>query len=237
MNSLQIDQRQMVTEEKSILRWGGLAGILGGIIFIAVFIIVGVFVGDSPTTLDGWVTRFPDISAARTAENSLYLLVMILWVPAFIALYRSLRETSHASALFGSILGILGLTVLATGALPHVATSRIANIYFSPEATAVDQATVALMWQAIWGIFDALLFAGLVFLPIGLMLLGIAMFKTPRFGKRFGTFTVILGAIGIVAAPIFLINPASSIVAASVIGLIVFNLVLGSKLFRLSKTL
>jgi hypothetical protein len=36
-------------EEKSVLRWGGLAGILGGIIFILVFVIVIAFVGACPT--------------------------------------------------------------------------------------------------------------------------------------------------------------------------------------------
>ena len=32
---------QNMVQEKSVLRWGGLAGILGGIIFIVVFVIVG----------------------------------------------------------------------------------------------------------------------------------------------------------------------------------------------------
>ena len=36
---------QIIDEDKSVLRWGGLAGILGGIIFILVFVIVIAFVG------------------------------------------------------------------------------------------------------------------------------------------------------------------------------------------------
>ena len=32
-------------EEQSVLRWGGLAGILGGITFILVFVVVIAFVG------------------------------------------------------------------------------------------------------------------------------------------------------------------------------------------------
>ena len=35
-------------EEKSVLRWGGLAGILGGILMIFVFVFVGVIVGADP---------------------------------------------------------------------------------------------------------------------------------------------------------------------------------------------
>jgi hypothetical protein len=35
-------------EEQSVLRWGGLAGILGGITFILVFVVVIAFVGADP---------------------------------------------------------------------------------------------------------------------------------------------------------------------------------------------
>src|SRR5688572_22366000 len=109
---------QKIEQEKSVLRWGGLAGILGAIIFILVFVIVIVFVGSDFAEPAGWVKRFPDIRAARTVENSLYLVTLILWVPHFLALYHALRGTSLAPALFGSVLGILGLVVLAAEALP-----------------------------------------------------------------------------------------------------------------------
>ena len=102
-------------EEKSVLRWGGLAGILGGIIFIIVFVIVIVFVGVDPADPEGLITRFPDVRVARTVENSLYLVVLILWVAHFLALYRTLRETSLAPVLFGSVVSILGIVVLAAG--------------------------------------------------------------------------------------------------------------------------
>ena len=111
-------------EEQSVLRWGGLAGILGAIIFILVFVIVIVFVGPDSAEPEGEVMSFPDIRAARTVEDSLYLVVLILWVAHFLALYRALRETRLAPALFGSVLGIVGLGVPAAGALPHVATAR-----------------------------------------------------------------------------------------------------------------
>jgi hypothetical protein len=59
-------------EEQSVLRWGGLACILGAIIFI---VIVIEFVGPDPAEPEGEVMSFPDIRAARTVENSLYLVV------------------------------------------------------------------------------------------------------------------------------------------------------------------
>ena len=221
--------------EKSVLRWGGLAGILGGIILILVFVIVAVFVGSDPADLEGFVMRFPDIRAARIAENSLYLVVLILWVTLFLALYRALRETSLAPALFGSGLGILGLVVLAAGALPHVATAPISDLYHSPGATPEDQATLVLLWQATQGIFEALLAAGTLLLTIGVIILGVAMLGAPAFGKSFGTASVVLGVVGVAAAAAASVFLDAPIVVISFLALIVFHLVLGWKVYSLSR--
>jgi hypothetical protein len=224
-----------IDEEKSVLRWGGLAGILGGIIFIVVFVVVIVFVGPDPAKPEGEVMRFPDIRAARTLENSLYLVVLILWVAHFLALYRALRGTSLAPALFGSVMGIVGLGVLAAGALPHVATAPISDLYHAPGATTEDRATLVLMWQATEGIFDALFGVGLLFVPIGFVGLGIAMLGAPAFGKGFGGVSVALGVIGVVAASVLLIDPLSPSAFLGVLALIVFHLVLGWKVYGLSR--
>jgi hypothetical protein len=221
-------------EEKGVLRWGGLAGILGGIIFILVFVVVIVFVGADPAQPEGEVIRFPEIRAARTVENSLYLVVLILWIAHFLALYRALRRTSLAPALFGSIVGIVGLGVLAAGALPHVATAPISDLYHVPGATPEDQATLVLLWQATEGIFDALFGVGLLVVPIGLITLGVAMLGAPAFGKGSGGISVVLGIIGVVAATVLLVDPLSPMAFVGVLALIVFNLVLGWKVYSLS---
>jgi hypothetical protein len=92
-------QVKAMDEEKSVLRWGGLAGILGGIIFIVVFVVVIAFVGADPAEPEGEVLRFPEIRAARTVEDGLYLVVLVLWVTHFLALYRALRGMSLAPSL------------------------------------------------------------------------------------------------------------------------------------------
>jgi len=221
---------QQIAQEKSVLRWGGLAGILGGIIFILVFVIVAVFVGDP-----GGVERFPEIRAARTAENGGYLLVLVLWVAHFLALYVALRRTSLAPALFGSGLGILGLAVLAAGALPHVATVPLSDLYHGPGATPADKAALVLMWQATWGILDALLFTGLAIEAAGLTTLGLAMLGTPAFGKGLGWLTVVIGGLGIAAGVVLLIDPGSSIAVISVLSLIVFHISVGWKVHSVSR--
>lgn len=227
---------QKMEQEKGVLRWGGLAGILGGSIFMLVFIVVIVFVGQGPAEPEGLVMRFPDIRAVRTVENSLYLVVLILWITFFLALYRALRGTSLAPALFGSVLGILGLVVLAAGALPHVATAPISDLYHAPGATLQDQATLVLLWQATQGIFDALLIVGLFFLPLGLIALGVAMLGSPAFGKGFGRVSVVLGVAGLAATSVLLVDPRSPIAVVGFLALIVFHLVLGWKVYSLSRT-
>ena len=224
-----------MVEEKSVLRWGGLAGILGSIIFILVFVVVIAFVGPDPASPEGEITRFPAIRAARTVEDGLYLVVLLLWVAHFLALYRALRGMSLAPALFGSVLGIVGLGVLAAGALPHVATAPISDLYHAPGATPEDQATLALLWQATEGIFDALFGAGLFIVPIGLITLGVAMLGAPAFGKGLGRVSMVVGMVGLVAATVLLVDPLSPSAFVGVLALIVFHLVVGWRLYRLSR--
>lgn len=222
--------------EKQVLRWGGLAGSAGGIAFIVVFVVVGVFVGtDFSADAEEAVKRFPDIRAARTVENGLYLLVLVCWVPHFLALYRTLRDRGPAPALFGSVLATVGLGVMAAGALPHVATLPISDLYHAPGATPEDQSAAVVAWQATAGVFDALLFVGLALVPIGLVLLGVAMYANPAFGKGFGGLSVVLGVLGVAAAIVLVIDPTSGIAAVGIFALIVFNLVLGWKVFTLSR--
>ncbi|MCP4288291.1 MAG: DUF4386 family protein, partial [Gammaproteobacteria bacterium] len=185
--------------------------------------------------LAGWVTRFPDIRAARIVENGIYLVALILEVPLFLALYRALRKTSLASALFGSILGILGLVVMMVGSIPHIAHASLSDLYHAPGAAPVDQATLALLWQATWGIFDAMLYVGFFVVPVGLIILGVGMFGSPTFGKGFGWVSVVLGVLGLVAAILQMIDPSSMVGAGSYFACLIFYLVMGRKLYSLSK--
>jgi hypothetical protein len=226
---------QKTEEEKSVLRWGGLAGMLGGILFILVMVFVEVLIGPDPTNLTEWVTRFPDIHMARVVENGIYLVALILEVPLFLALFWALRKTRLAPALFGSALGILGLVAMVVSTTPHVAHAPLSDLYHAPGATPGDQATLALMWQATWGIFNAMLYVGFFVVPIGFILLGVAMPGTPAFGKGFGGVSVVLGVVGLVAAVLQMVDPASPIGAFSYFAIIIFCLVLGWRVYRLSR--
>jgi len=228
---------QKMEQEKSVLRWGGLAGMLGGILFILTWVVLlaGPVGLEDPADLAGWVTRFPDIRGARILENGIYLVALILEVTLFLALYRALRRTSLTPALFGSVLGILGLTVMMVSTTPHVAHAPLSDLYHAPGATPVDQATLALLWQAIKGIFDAMLYVGFFIVPIGLITLGVAMLGSPTFGKGFGWMSVVLGVVGLVAAILQLVDTSSMSGAGSYFASLIFYFVLGWKVYSLSK--
>ena len=230
-----MNDSQTIAQEQRVLRWGGLAGIVGGILLVAVFVIVGVFVGPDPAEPEGLVMRFPDVGAAHAVEEVLYLGVLALWVIHFLALYRALRGTSLAPALFGSALGIMGLGVLAAGALPRVARTPISDLYHAPGATPEDEATLVLLWQATQGIFDALLVVGLLLLPVGVIALGVAMLGAPVFGKGVVGVGLATGVLGLAAGFVLLVDPGSPIAIVSVLSLIVFHLVLGRKVYGLSR--
>lgn len=226
---------QKIEQEKSVLRWGGLSAMLGVILFLVAIVAAMILVGDDPPTLVESVTRFPDVKTYRVIENLAYLLGLVLQVPLFLALYRALQKTSLAPALFGAALGILGLVALVVSTTPHVAHARLADLYNAPGATPADQATIALMWQVVWGMIDVMVYIGFFVIPLGLFALGAAMFSAPAFGKGYGWLTIVLGAIGFAAAMYQMVDTASMAAFGSYLAYIVFYLVLGWKLFSLSR--
>ena len=224
-------------QEKNVLRWGGLAGMLGGVLFIlAMVVVVAGPVGmEDPADLEGWLTRFPDIQMASVVENVVYLVALLLEVPLFLTLHRALRKTSLAPALFGSALGILGIVSMVVSTTPHVAHAPLFEIYNAPGATPADQATIAILWQAVRGLFDAMLYVGFFIVPSGLILIGVAMLGTPTFGKGVGGVVVALGGIGFVAAVFQMIDPASMVGMGSYFAIIISCFVMGWKVYSLSK--
>ncbi|HET7089808.1 MAG TPA: hypothetical protein VFL17_14320 [Anaerolineae bacterium] len=225
-------------EEKSVLRWGGLAGILAGIFFFLTIVIAA-------TTLlldagaEGPVIRFPDVRAALTVVEGLYLVGLILYVTLFLALYQALRGTSLAPAL-GSVVGVMGLTMFAVGSLVYVALAHVSGLYYAPGATSEEQATLVLIWESIQGVFSSTDSVGLLLVPIGVIVLGKAMHEVPAFGKRFGRVTVVLGAVGVIGMTLLVVDPLSptalvGIFVGAFVAIVIFPLLLGWKVYSLSR--
>lgn len=220
--------------ERGVLRWGGLAGMLGGALMLVVFAIVGTFVGADPAQPEGLIARFPGIRAARIVENGLYLGVLVLWAVQAASLFQALRGPSLAAALVGRTLATFGLILVAAGALVHIGTAPISELYHAPGTPVVQQSALVPLWLAVQGIYDSLLVAGLLVLPLGVTAFGWAMRSSPAYGRAAGWLTIGLGLAAFTAAVVNLVE-MSEILAVAVFALIGFNLVIGWKTFQLSR--
>jgi hypothetical protein len=230
MTSFQNDE-----QKKSLLRWGGLSGIIGGVLFICAMAFVIIFIPSEPATLKEWLMRFPEIKMGRTVENLIYLTALLFVIPLFISMYMTLKNTHLPSALFGSVISIIGLTSMVIFATPHIAHSKISDLFHTLELSIQEQESVAILWQSTWGMFDAGLYIGFFTVPIGFILLGIAMYKNEHFGKGFGLTSQIIGILGFIAGVLQIVDPASFVGALSYFSLIFYSFIFGVKTYRVSK--
>jgi hypothetical protein len=220
--------------DRGVRQWGGLAGVLGAVLVFSTFGIVGALVVPVAATPEELVARFPDIRAARTIENGLYLAAMVLWVMHVTALGQAVRARRPAAALFGQAVSTFGLVALAAGALPHLAAIPLSDLYRAPGVTAEQQAALVMQFQVTQGVFDALLVTGLLVLPAGLVSLGVAMRAAPAYGAGYGGLTIGLGAIAFASGVASLIE-VSAVVVVGFFTLMAFHTVIGWKTFRTSR--
>ena len=229
---------------KSPLLWAGLAGMIGVLMNILSFI-VGLFspplfvsapAGSScgpACQVDAALPGFPGVKAAIVAENAFYFAAIILFVVFFLGLYRALGS-NLAPGFFGAGMSLMGLAMEFIGALPSVAFAHLSEVYQT--AAASDQATLVFVSHAVQAIFNTTDTVGGILLAIGFLLFGLAMFQNPiSFGKTLGITTILLSLValaGISVVSIAMDNPNDPLF---VILLLVLPLILGLKLYRLSK--
>jgi hypothetical protein len=70
---------------------------------------------------------------------------------------------------------------------------------------------------------------------LGVVVLGVAMLGAPAYGKGFGRLSVVFGVVGVAAAAVLLVDPASPLAFVGVLAHIAFHLVLGWKVYSLSR--
>jgi hypothetical protein len=130
-------------QEKSFLRWGGLAGILAGIFFILTIVTLVGFGPSTTATPAQLVMNFPNVRTGLAVGNGFYFLVSVSLVGLALGLYRALRGASPGFAVYGTVLYVLGLGVTFIEDTTQVAFDPISNLYHAPGATPADQATLA----------------------------------------------------------------------------------------------
>ncbi|MFZ0892048.1 MAG: hypothetical protein WB778_09850 [Thermoplasmata archaeon] len=224
-----------VANEKSLLRWGGFAGIIGAVVFLVSIVYQVAFVGTGTTAAGaGPLMRFPGLQTQIIIGQTLFLVGVLFFVPLFIALSLSLRRTSLAPALFGGVLSFLGLAVLAVESEPNIAMAQISAQYHAAGATAVQQATAVQIWQATQAMFNQFDTCAYIFLSVGFIVLGVAMLRAPTFGKTLGVLSAAFGVAGLFALASFPVD-SGSFAPFALITFAIFPLLMGWRLYRQSR--
>jgi magnesium-transporting ATPase (P-type) len=212
--------------ERQLTRWGGFAGFVGGLLLLGAFLVVGAVGLPDTSNLDS-LTDFPDIETARIVENALYLGALVMFALHSLALSRMLWSTNPAPALFGAATSVLGLVTLIAGALLHVTTATMSDLYVASDTSASERQTIAYVWQGAQSVFDTLLITGALLVAVGILLFGLAMRSSATFGPVISWVSIGLGSLGIVGAAVGVVDPGSPAVAGSILGLLVFHLCTG----------
>lgn len=220
--------------ERSLLRWGGLAGLAGGVIMIATILYQVVVLGTQTTAAgDGPIIRFPSVQTQIAVGQSLFLVGTILLVGVIVTLSRNLRGSSLSGALFGGTTSLLGLAVLAVEGEPNVAMAQISAQYHAAGATAAQQASAVVAWQATQGMFNEFDTCAYILLSVGFILLGAAMLRDPKFGQALGRASAVFGIVGLIGVSAFSVTSAAFAIPA-LLTFVVFPLLFGGKLYRLA---
>lgn len=213
-------------------RWGGVSALAGTALMIgavAVVVALGLPDASDPETL----TDFDDIEAGRIAEHLLYLGALVFFVLHVLVL-RQLLGTAHPpAALFGGTLAATGLGIMAASSLLHVSTAPLADLYGASDPAA-DSEAIEYAWHGAQSVFDTMLATGVLLVPIGIVLLGVAMRRASAFSVRIAGLTIGLGVLGAVGAVISIVDTASDASAASVLAIVVFHLITGWRTLRLA---
>ncbi len=222
----------MEIQDQSTARMGGFAGILGSALLLGVFAFLAVFVGLDTLDAQAALERYPDIRWARIIENTAYLFALALWALHSVTLFVVLRADSLATALAAMVMSLLGLAILAAGAIPHTAETVISDLYNAPDTAAELLPVLIVAWEVSLGWVDTFVVTGVVLAPVGLLLYGIAMLRSSDFGSWAGWASILFAAAGFYAAISSLIEE-SDIVGVGIFALVFFHTVIGVVSLRL----
>jgi Domain of unknown function (DUF4386) len=199
-----------MSEDRSVLRWGGLAGLLSaGMTVLSLLTIVAfstpLFVSVQPEDICGpscYVgASLPDFPASRAVlmtQHAFYVLTIMLIAILVVSLYRVLSRESSSSiapALSGFAIGLLGLAMLATGGMVSISFAHLSDVYHTSDPQ--DQATLVLVSHAVQAVFNETDVMGGIMLSVGFILFGVAIVRNPSFGKRLGVAGMVLGLVAI----------------------------------------
>lgn len=215
--------------DRQLLRWGGVAGVAGAVCMFATLAVVMVL--GLPDASDvATLTDYPDIAGGRMAEHLLYLGALVLFSLHVLVLHRMLRPAHPAAALFGAATTVIGLITMAASSMLHISTAPLSDLYQAAEPGELQAIEAA--WAAAQSVFDTMLATGVLVVPVGLMLFGLAMRRFPAIASSITWLTLGLGATGVIGAVIAILDPGSMFSALSVLSMTVVMLATGWQMLR-----
>ncbi len=241
LNRSETDGSHVLNADSSI-RLGGLAGFGGAAALIAAFFTYPIFDLPSVDEVES-LTNYPELATGRIIENSLYLAALVLWAVHLISIGRAVAarrsaqgETTVARPL-APIVGVIGLVVMATGSLIHIATSELSDRYIAASETvsegATEQANIVLVWQGAQAIFNTLLVTGAAIAPLAMVVLAWSLIKTQVVGRIAGGVALALAVVASVGGAAGVIGGSDSPgVPAAVLSMTVFHAVVGWRMTR-----
>lgn len=214
------------------VRRGGLAGLAGVAALFGAFLPYPIFGLPNPDDVES-LTTFADITTGRIIENTFWLAALVLWAVHFMAIGRALRNRSDEERSFLPAVAVFGLAPMAAGALIHVATMELSDLYTDPATTAADQANIVLTWQAVQAVFNTLLVTGAAIVPVAMVAIAWSLLSAGLLGRLSGGIALAISVLGVVGGAIAIVAGANSAgVQLAVLSMLVFHAVVGWRLFR-----
>lgn len=215
--------------DRSVLRVGGWAGILAGVL-VLVALIVSVALAPPTTFPPDFEQNLVDFLAnptPQTVGQDLAIISLLLILPFLAAIYRTLREPSRTLARIGLGSSVLATVLLIVGFAGLLEASRSFSALYDGAAIA-DRPVVVAAFAVVWQLLGAGNVAGIYLFGLAFVAFGLAMRASPDYQEGFAWLSVVLGIITVLL-PLLILGLASALLLA------VFALVLGWKVYSLSR--
>ena len=214
--------------QRSVLRVGGWAGVLAGVIvFVALItLILTLPLPAFPPDFEQNLVDFRANPTPLTVGLDLFILAGLVFLAFFAALYWSLREPSRVFARIGLGSGVLAVILIIVG----IAGNLVSLNFFSAlhADPAADRPVVVATFVAVQSLIQAGTTGGFFLLGLAFVGFGLAMRASPGYQEGFVWLTAVLGLL-IVLLTFFILGLVSIILLA------VLGLVLGWKVYSLSR--
>ena len=222
---------------------GGIAALIalaGTLTDIAITMIPDWGVASVPDTTQAWFTQFQTntLLAVRNLDL-LNLIIAIIQIPMFLALYGAHRRTNPDYASLALIVVLIGTVVFITNnaALSMLALSQqYVDASTDAQRLTIEAAGVALLAKGAHGSLGV--FMGFFLSSLGTLLMGLSMLK----GNVFARSTAWVGLVGITLLMVYIISstfmsdPSVVMMAIALPGgvlMMIWNAMVARELFRL----